>query len=58
MEAFLSCDEELKNAEFNVYNSGTTCNLIIHIGWKSYYMQLGIWIDTLCYSGEHHSFFV
>ena len=32
MEAFLSCDEELKNAEFNAYNSGTTCNLIIHIG--------------------------
>ena len=31
-EAFLSCDEQLKNAEFDAYNSGSTCNLIIHIG--------------------------
>ena len=32
MEAFLSCDEKLKNVAFNAYNSGTTCNLVIHIG--------------------------
>ena len=31
-EAFLSCDEQLKNAEFDAYNSGTTCILIIHVG--------------------------
>ena len=30
--ACLSCDETLKTAEFDAYNSGTTCNLIIHIG--------------------------
>jgi serine/threonine protein phosphatase PrpC len=32
MKAFLSCDEELKNVDFDAYNSGTTCNLVIHIG--------------------------
>jgi len=31
-EAFLSCDEQLKNAEFDAYGSGSTCILIIHIG--------------------------
>ena len=30
--AYLTCDEELKNAEFDAYNSGSTCILIIHIG--------------------------
>ena len=31
-EAFLSCDEQLKNEEFDAYGSGSTCILIIHIG--------------------------
>ena len=31
-EAFLSCDEQLKKAEFDAYNSGSTCVLIIHVG--------------------------
>ena len=31
-EAFLSCDEQLKNAEFDAFGSGSTCILIIHIG--------------------------
>ena len=31
-EAFLSCDEKLKKAEFDAFNSGSTCVLIIHIG--------------------------
>jgi serine/threonine protein phosphatase PrpC len=30
--AYLACDEQLKNAEFDAYNSGSTCILIIHIG--------------------------
>jgi serine/threonine protein phosphatase PrpC len=30
--AYLTCDEQLKNAEFDAYNSGSTCILIIHIG--------------------------
>ena len=30
--ACLSCDEILKTAEFDAYTSGTTCNLVIHIG--------------------------
>ena len=31
-DAYLSCDEQLKNAEFDAYNSGCTCILVIHIG--------------------------
>ena len=31
-DAYLSCDEQLKNSEFDAYNSGCTCILIIHIG--------------------------
>ena len=31
-EAFLLCDEQLKNVDFDAYSSGTTCILIIHIG--------------------------
>ena len=31
-ESFLYCDEELKKAEFDAYESGSTCILIIHIG--------------------------
>ena len=31
-EAFLLCDEQLKQAEFDTYNSGSTCILIIHVG--------------------------
>ena len=31
-EAFLTCDEQLKNAEFDAFGSGSTCILIIHIG--------------------------
>jgi len=31
-DAYLSCDEQLKNVEFDAYNSGCTCILVIHIG--------------------------
>ena len=31
-EAFLLCDEQLKKVEFDAFNSGSTCILIIHIG--------------------------
>ena len=31
-ECFLSCDEQLKKENFDAYSSGTTCNLIIHVG--------------------------
>ena len=31
-ECFLSCDEQLKKEKFDAYDSGTTCNLIIHVG--------------------------
>ena len=31
-EAYLSCDEQLKNMSFDAYNSGSTCILVIHIG--------------------------
>ena len=30
--AYALCDEQLKNLEFDSYNSGSTCILIIHIG--------------------------
>ena len=30
--AFLSCDEALKNVDFDVLSSGTTCVIVIHIG--------------------------
>ena len=32
INAFLACDEQLKSADFDVYDSGTTCVLIIHAG--------------------------
>ena len=31
-ECFLSCDEQLKREKFDAYDSGTTCNLVIHVG--------------------------
>ena len=31
-DAYLSCDEQLKNVEYDAYNSGCTCTLVIHIG--------------------------
>ena len=32
VDAFLECDEQLKYADFDSYDSGTTCVLVIHIG--------------------------
>ena len=31
-KAFLSCDEQLKKVDFDSYDSGSTCILVIHIG--------------------------
>ena len=31
-KAFHSCDEQLKRADFDAYDSGSTCILVIHIG--------------------------
>ena len=31
-KAFIECDEQMKKENFNAYESGTTCILVIHIG--------------------------
>ena len=50
--ACLLCDESLKKAEFDAYNSGTTCNLIIHIGTHIICINIGDSRSIIAYNEQ------